>query len=183
MLCGMQRVVVIGGPGAGKSVLAHRLAVALEAACIELDALWWQQDWRAQDPHEFAGLIDERLAAASRWVVDGNYFEEGGVEHVWPEADTLVWLDLPRRVGFRRAVSRSIRRVAFRRRLWNGNREPLRVLTPRSLTRLWLRWPAYNRRIDALVHDDAHHGGALVRLRSVREVRRWLAEVENGLRT
>lgn len=179
----MQRVVVVGGPGVGKSVLAHRLAVVLEAAYIELDELWWQQNWRARELPEFADLIDERLAASSRWVVDGNYFEAGGVEHVWSEADTLVWLDLPRRIGFRRAVLRSTRRVALRQPVWNGNREPLRVLTPRSLARLWSRWPTYGRRIDALVDDHAPPGGALVRLRSAREVRRWLDQVENGRRT
>jgi len=40
------------------------------------------------------------------------------------KADSLVWLDMPRRTVMRRVVVRTIRRVATREELWNGNREP-----------------------------------------------------------
>ena len=41
-------------------------------------------------------------------------------------ADTVVWLDLPRRVWLPRLVRRTLRRVVRREELWNGNRESLR---------------------------------------------------------
>ena len=110
--------------------------------------------------------------AAEGWVVDGNYFDEVGAALVWPAADVVVWLDIPRRTAFRRAVVRTARRVVGRRALWNGNRETVTNLGPANLVRLWRRWPDYGRRIDEL--RSARPETTVVRLRSDRDVRRWL---------
>ena len=47
---------------------------------------------------------------------------------MWPRADTVVWLDLPRSQVMRQIVSRTFRRVLTREELWNGNREPVENL-------------------------------------------------------
>jgi hypothetical protein len=57
-------------------------------------------------------------------VVDGNY-RAVVPDLVWARADTVVWLDLPRRTVLRRVTWRSLRRVVRREELWNGNRETL----------------------------------------------------------
>ena len=44
---------------------------------------------------------------------------------VLERADTVVWLDLPRRVWLPRLVVRTLRRALTREELWNGNRESL----------------------------------------------------------
>ena len=41
----------------------------------------------------------------------------------------------------KRTRQRSARRVLTHQQLWNGNREQLSVLSPRSLMRLWNEWP------------------------------------------
>jgi hypothetical protein len=43
-------------------------------------------------------------------------------------ADTVIWLDPPRRTVMRRLIWRTIRRAAGRAELWNGNRERWRNL-------------------------------------------------------
>lgn len=43
-------------------------------------------------------------------------------------ADTVVWLDLPRRVAVPRIVRRTLGRMLRGEELWNGNRERLRYL-------------------------------------------------------
>jgi tRNA A37 N6-isopentenylltransferase MiaA len=37
----MMRIVIIGNSGGGKSVLARRLAQALQLPCVEIDAILW----------------------------------------------------------------------------------------------------------------------------------------------
>lgn len=169
----MERVIVVGGPGSGKSTLARRAARALSASHVELDSIWWQQGWVHVEPVEFRNAVRDVLDSAPRWVVDGNYVDEIA-QSVWPLADTLVWLDFPRRTGFRRAVLRSVRRLLRKQELWNGNRERLDVLSPQSLRRLWSRWPSYSERIRVLLDSTDIPHLTVVRLKSSEEVRRWL---------
>ena len=61
-------------------------------------------------------------------MIDGNYRTVVVDGPVWQRADTVVWLDLPRRIVMRQVVSRTFRRSILREELWNGNREPLRNL-------------------------------------------------------
>ena len=59
------------------------------------------------------------------WVIDGSYRSKLG-DLVLEGADTVVWLDLPRRVWLPRLVARTVRRVLTGEELWNGNHESLR---------------------------------------------------------
>jgi hypothetical protein len=172
----VDRVVVVGGPGAGKTTVAMHLAVVLGLEHVELDELWWGQSWVHVDPGRFEELLRDRLHGLSRWVVDGNYLEESG-RVAWSAAETLVWLDVPRRIAVRRAVLRTTRRVVGRQALWNGNRESLRCLGPRSLSALWLRWPSYGDQLSCMVAEPEARHLQVVRLRSPRDVRRWMQTV------
>jgi hypothetical protein len=107
-------------------------------------------------------------------VADGNYLDEGGVTELWPAADTLIWLDLPRPVAFARAVRRSAIRVVRRQPLWNRNQENLCVLSPGSLLRMWRRWPSYSERVRESLRAPEVGDLVVVHLRSRREVRIWL---------
>jgi adenylate kinase family enzyme len=142
--------VVVGGPGSGKTNLARRLATQLSVRHVELDELWWGPQWTSCDPAHFEERLRE-LAEGEAWVADGNYFDVGAVAVLWPAADTLVWLDLPRHVAVARVLRRTTLRVARRRTLWAGNRQTVRDLTPRSILRLVRNWPGYSQRVSVLV--------------------------------
>ena len=164
----MQRVAVVSGPGAGKTTFAR----ALGLPHVELDALWWDPGWRPASIETFQARVRE-VVAADTWVVEGFYIDEAAAI-VWPRADTLVWLDLPRRVCVPRAVWRSFGQVVRRVELWNGNRQRASVLTPRSIWRLWRRWPTYPATIERALstHDVAHL--EVVRLRDRDAARRFV---------
>jgi adenylate kinase family enzyme len=172
----VHRVVVVGGPGSGKSTLAREAALALSAVHIELDAIWWQAGWVHREPAGFRVEVRRLLTPLPRWIADGNYVDEVASE-LWPLADALVWIDLRRRTAFRRAVLRSARRLVTRQELWNGNRESLDVLSPRSLLRLWSRWPSYSDRIREMLGTLDAGDLEVVRLQRPRDVRRWLEEL------
>src|SRR6478672_9426776 len=144
----MRRVVVVGAPGSGKTTTATGIARRLGLPRVELDALHWGPDWTPVDN----GILRERLrgaVAGDRWVVDGNYFSLGSADIVWPRADTIVFLDLPRHTVMRRVLARSLRRAALRTELWAGNRESIRNLFFARDSLIWFTWneyPKYGRR-------------------------------------
>ena len=119
-----RRIHVIGLSGSGKSTLAERLARALDAPFVDLDALNWLPGWVAlneQDPAE----LERRFRQATegeRWVTAGSYTSVAQ-RAFWPRLTTIVWLDLPVPLLVSRILRRSWRRWRSDELLWGTNRE------------------------------------------------------------
>lgn len=92
---------------------------------------------------------------------------------LWERADTVIWLDLPRRTVMWRVVRRSILRALTRAKLWNGNRENWRdwVQPDHPIRQTWSHF--YRRRTQT-AERAAHQSNVIViRLRTAREAHRW----------
>lgn len=161
----MRYVSVVGNSGSGKSTLTRDLASALGVAHLELDDLKHQPNWEQRPNDEMRALVQSWIDEhPDGWVIDGNY-RTIVQDLLWGEADTVVWLDLPRRVVMSRVVRRTLRRVLTREELWNGNREPwtnLYALDPeKSILRwAWTNHAKYRERYTAAARDPqwAHLG-------------------------
>jgi hypothetical protein len=103
-----ERIVVIGCAGSGKTTLARALAMRLGARHLERDA--FGDDEAPSFATQVAAAID---AAGSRWVFAGAPYNAELA--VYPQADTVVALDYPRRVVQRRVLARSVRLWLTRR--------------------------------------------------------------------
>jgi hypothetical protein len=68
----VQRVAIVGSGGAGKSTLARELGQRLGLPVIHLDQRFWRPGWLETETEEWAATQQE-LAAADRWIRDGNY--------------------------------------------------------------------------------------------------------------
>jgi adenylate kinase family enzyme len=170
----MQRVLVVGASGSGKSTVARALATKLRLPRVELDALHHGPDWVPRTT--FAEDVDTATCGPA-WVVDGNYAAVR--ELLWSRADTVVWLDLPRWLVEWQVVRRSLVRWVLRTELWNGNREPspLAWLDPEHPVRwAWMKVPDYRVRYRARFEDPAWSGLSRIRLRSRAEVREFLRQ-------
>jgi adenylate kinase family enzyme len=172
-----QRIAVVGTSGSGKTTLARELARQWDLPHIELDALHWGPNW-TETP---LALFRERVEAAieaPRWVVDGNYSKLRNL--VWRRAELLVWLDYALPVVMGRLVRRTLRRCATQEQLWSGNRERLRdhLLTRESIL-LWALQThrSRRRRFAAQLQEPEYGHLEVVRLRSPRATRDWLATV------
>lgn len=119
-----RRIHVIGNSCSGKSTVGERLARALGAAFVELDALNWEPGWvglNAADPERFERRIREATAPES-WVVAGSY-ARFAQRVFWERLQTVVWLDLPLTRLVLRLLRRSWRRWRTKELLWGTNRE------------------------------------------------------------
>lgn len=171
---------MVGTSGAGKSTLAAALARELDAEFLELDSVFHQPGWVPLPREDFRRRVAAAVAG-ERWVIDGNYTSQVK-DLVWARADTVVWLDLPRRTVMRRIIWRSFRRAAARTELWNGNRERWRNLfsvdkEESVVAWAWQTHSATRAKLTAAMADPLNDHLRFVRLRSPGEVRRFLASV------
>jgi adenylate kinase family enzyme len=121
----VRRVAIIAtASGCGKTTFGRALARILDVDFVELDAVHWQAGWTELDADTLRRRV-EPIVADDAWVVDGSYRGKLG-DLVLERADTVVWLDLPRRIWLPRLVRRTFRRAITGEELWNGNRETLR---------------------------------------------------------
>jgi adenylate kinase family enzyme len=171
---------VVGNAGSGKSTVARALAARLGVPWVELDAIYHQADWQPLAAAEFRARVTAAIAADG-WVVDGNYSSVRDL--VWARADTVVWLDPPRRTVMRRIVWRTLKRVALGTRLWNDNRERWRNLFTTDpeqsvVAWAWHRHATYRQRYAAGAAGRAHL--RFIRVRSRSDVRRLLRRAERA---
>jgi len=168
---------VVGTSGAGKSTLAAGLARVLDADFLELDSVFHQPGWVPLARDEFRRRVAAAVAG-ERWVIDGNYTSQVK-DLVWARADTVVWLDLPRRTVMRRIIWRSLWRAAKRTELWNGNRERWRNFFSLDKEESVIAWAwqthaATRAKLEAARADQGNSHLEFVRLTSPAAVRRFL---------
>lgn len=88
-----KRTVIIGNAGSGKSTLAAHVGAFAGCACVDLDAIYWEDQLALRKRVKPAAI--QMLAAHSlepTWVIEGVY---GWLADVaTPRATALVWLDL-----------------------------------------------------------------------------------------
>ncbi len=170
----MQRVVVFGTTGSGKSRLAEQLAERTGLRVIELDRLYWGRDWQPAPLELFRHRVEREISDGG-WIVVGIY---GQVRDLtWQAADTLIWLDLPFPLVFWRLLRRTIWRAITKEDLWGtGNRESLvRSFFSRQSILLWaIRTHRRNRERFTLECGFLAKDKKVVRLQSARDVERFV---------
>lgn len=176
----MQRIVVVGIVGSGKSTLGMQLAEIKGLPYVELDALHWERDWTAAANDVFRNRVDKALAGKG-WVVGGNYSKARDL--IWTRADTLIWLDYPLAISLWRLFRRSIRRIMTQEDLWGtGNRETWRnQFFSRDALFLWaLRTARKTRRqYPQLLAQPEYSHLQLYRFKTPNETQRWLENVRH----
>ena len=167
----MERIIVIGTTGSGKTTFARALANRLGVPHGEQDAWNHEPNWQPAPLPRFRAQVD-LFTSGRAWVMDGNYGKARDIG--WARADTLVWLDYPAWVVYPRIVRRTFLRVLTRQPLWNGNRETWRgALAPDGPLRwFWRTHWKRRREMPGLVAE--YPNLRLVRLRSPGAAARWL---------
>lgn len=106
----MERVVILGSGGAGKSTLARKISAKTGLPVVHLDLLFWRRGWTPAPTEEAHRALAEAIAG-DRWILDGNFLwgQGGDATARFERADTVVFLDRSRWTCLRRLIGRRIR--------------------------------------------------------------------------
>jgi adenylate kinase family enzyme len=189
-----QRVLVVGGPGSGKTTFARLVASALGLPHHDLDRMAYDPpDSQGDAPfRQWTRVADndrrERaaaLAATDGWVADGLY--AGWTAALRNAADVIVWLDLPARITTGRVLRRAVEHRARGGRDWDV-RSVIRVA--RGAHNFRTRPPATD---EQLRERDGANGGRtlaaflgpvadkVIHCRTTAEVRRTMERLSEAL--
>ncbi|ARU42034.1 hypothetical protein CCB80_13140 [Armatimonadetes bacterium Uphvl-Ar1] len=118
-----QRIAIRGLSGSGKTTLATTLSELLQIPHTELDELFWRPNWQESTDEEFLSKVAV-VAQNPNWIICGNYSR---CRHlIDPSADTIIWLDYPFWLTYRRQISRTFRRCLQKNILWGHSTETFR---------------------------------------------------------
>jgi len=175
-----RRVVVLGVTGSGKTTAARRIAAAINAHHVELDALYWEPNWTEAEVPVFRQRVHDAIAGHDRWVTDGGYATIV-MDITWIRADTIIWLDYPRRLTMWRLFRRTTRRLIRREGLWQGNRESFRAqFLSRNSLFVWA-WTSHRKYQQSypqhLARPELSHA-TIHRFHTPRSFHRWLTTLE-----
>jgi len=165
----MDKIAIVGSPGAGKSALAQQLGESLNIETIYLDRYFWQSDWR-EKPRDARIEILRGLVRKEQWIIEGTYL--GSSEPRLNSADTIIFLDIPPLVCLWRLTKRHLEyRGRSRPDLPDGCSDKLNLTCVLKV----LGFPLRGRRtLKQMLRS--YKSKRIIRLRSGKEVKDFLAQ-------
>lgn len=98
----MERIFITGNAGSGKTTLSKKIGAILDREVTSLDKIVWQPGWVITPPRERSVQISH-LIKSNRWIIDGVS------KDLLKAADTIIFLDCPRRISYWRVLKRNWR--------------------------------------------------------------------------
>ena len=99
----LQRILVTGSCGAGKSTFSKKLQSILKLELIHLDQYYHKPNWEEPKSGEWDKIV-HTLVQKPSWIMDGNYNRTMDVRI--KSADTIIYLDYPTLKCFWRVIIR-----------------------------------------------------------------------------
>lgn len=99
----MPKIIVIGSPGAGKSVFSKKLSNITNLPLYHIDMLYHKKDGTHISKEELENKL-RNIFKNDDWIIDGNY--QKTLEMRIKECDTIFLLDFPTEVCLEGAKSR-----------------------------------------------------------------------------
>ena len=93
MILDMNRILVIGCPGAGKTYFAKALSKLINIPVVHMDNLYWNKDRTSVSKSELENKLLPYLKE-EKWIIDGNYHET--LKQRLEYATDVFFLNMPR---------------------------------------------------------------------------------------
>ncbi len=174
----MKRINVVGTSASGKTTFSKAMAEKLGLQHIELDDLFWQDNWQQSADEVFlAKLATQMNQTATGYVIDGNYSRSIPVK--WREVDVVIWLDIPFHVNMWQSLKRAIQRAVTGRTLWpssNNTESFSRMLSRDSI--IWWMIKTHQKNRKKYLHmmeDPQYQHIRWIHLKSSRQAQQFLA--------
>ena len=166
----MERIIIIGCGGAGKSTLARQLGEKLSIPVVHLDRLFWKPGWVEETQEEFDRKLAQELQKP-QWIMDGN-FNRTMPQRV-AKCDTIIYLDFNRFACMMGVVKRVLT-------TYGTVRPDMGEGCPERVDFEFLKWVwNYNknkRQRNYQLLNEATHAQTIV-LKNRRAVRKFLAQL------
>jgi adenylate kinase family enzyme len=166
----VERTVVIGNAGGGKSTLARKLAARRRLPHREIDALLWQPGWQLT-PSAVYEAEHARMIGEGRWVIDGLGHRES-IPARLDRATEIILVDMPLWMHFWLAAERQIAWSAGRLADPPGGAAAMPPTEDlfRTIWEVDRDWMPGIRRLIAV---EERHGKQVHRLATIEEVSRF----------
>ncbi len=165
----MNRVVVIGCPGAGKTYFSRELARKTDLRVIHMDGYFHEEDKDYLNNREAWREKVRELAKDDKWIMEGNY-KSDTFDIRFPVADVIIHMDFPRYITVPRVLKR---RVQYR----NKHREEMPDTWVEKIDPAFFKYVLrYHKadRPDVLRRLKEYPDKRVVTLKSPRAARRYL---------
>lgn len=134
----LSRIHIVGGPGSGKTTLAHRIGSRLGIEVHELDSIaFTDPDYAERRPSERLAEVST-IACQPAWITEGLFIN--WTEALLEYADIIVWLD---QVSWGKSMWRTILRFV---------KSALREAKHRQGLERFTRFHDYGRHLSQLIH-------------------------------
>lgn len=165
----MERILIIGCCGAGKSTFSQKLAEKTKLPLVHLDKEFFLPNWVVPDDVEWKAKI-ENLLSGEKWIMDGNYL--GTLDMRLKRADTVFFLNYSRLLCFFRVLKRSLTS-------WHTVRIDMAADCPERIDREFLKyvWNFHKRKnpkIEVALENNKHV--KLYRFKNDKETAKFLGE-------
>ncbi len=100
----MKKILIVGGPGSGKTFCAMKLSEKLKIPVYHLDHYYYKPNWVVVDRAEFIA-IQRNIIQKDAWIIDGNSLTT--LSERLDKADAIIFLDIPRYQRVKRILWRN----------------------------------------------------------------------------
>lgn len=166
----MERIIIIGCPGSGKTTLAKALGQKLNIPVVHLDKLWWTGERETVSREEFDAQLDAALEQ-DQWIIDGNFSRTMPMRIA--RCDTIIYLDFDRFACLWGAIRRVLKNYGKSREDMGGNC-PERF--DRELMKFIWNYNKRNRSMNRGIISRARHAKGIV-LKNRHEVKNFLENI------
>jgi len=119
-----RKIIISGTSCTGKTTLGRHLSERLGLKQIDLDDLHFLPNWEMKDPDIFIADVQAAIEGEEEWIVSGSY-QSKLKDSLWPQANIIIWLDLPLRTILSRYFRRTYRRIVHKEVCCGENYETL----------------------------------------------------------
>ena len=99
----INKILIVGSAGSGKTTFAKDLSSIINLPVIHLDKEYWKPNWEKPDHDEWVSKLDI-LLNKDKWIIDGNY--RSTLKRRIEKADMIIFLDYSRIVCVKGVLSR-----------------------------------------------------------------------------
>ncbi len=100
----MNKILVIGSPGSGKSTLSKELSKILNIPILHLDCIFHIDNYHNISKDEFLVKIKQFIDENDRFIIDGNYRDT--LDFRLKFADTVIFFDIPTNICLENILKR-----------------------------------------------------------------------------